>query len=239
MVLQKLKARCSIDECRKQRRGCIKILPAEHSGFDSKERENALKDSFYKHYPDLVRRMTVVLGNRHDAEDIAQETFLKLFRSEQKIYNIRSWLKRVGLNLALNLIRGEKNRKGREECYITPAVNESSEQIVMQKLELDLVKRALLELSERDRRCLVLRMSGFSYGEIGKIMDIQVKSVGTVVSRAQKRFKDRYDFLQGGDQNCLVIKGDIPAQGKNVPELTRASCRNTLTASYPQMMPRK
>lgn len=223
----------------KRRGGCIEILPAEHSGLDPGEREEALKELFYKHYPELVRRMTAVLGNRHDAEDIAQETFLKLYRSEQKIYNIGSWLKKVGFNLALNLIRGEKSRKGREEHCTPPADNESSEQIVMQKLEIDLVRRALMELPERYRRCLVLKMSGFSYAEIGKIMDIQVKSVGTVVSRAQKRFKESYEYLLRGDRSCLDIKGDLPAPGKNVPGLMKEGCRHTLTASYPQMMPRE
>lgn len=237
--MQKFNAWCFIDECRKKRGGCIKILSSEHSGLEQGEREDALQESFFKHYPDLVRRMTVILGNRHDAEDIAQEAFLKLYRSEQTIYNIGAWLKKVGFNLAMNLIRGEKNRKVREEFYTSQEVGESSEQIVMKKLEIDLVKRVLRELAERDRRCLVLRMSGFSYAEIGRIMDIPVKSVGTLVSRANKRFKDRYDFLQGGGQNCLVMERDMPAQRKNVPGLMEASCRHTLTASYPQMMPRK
>jgi RNA polymerase sigma factor (sigma-70 family) len=204
----------------------LKIWPEEHSG-PGTEANDQFKELFCMHYPELVRRLTFILGNRDDAEDIAQETFIKLSRSEGRINLVGPWLRKVGQRLAINLIRGEQNRKKREENYPAPQSEDSSENEVFRQLEAETVRQVLLGMSAKDRQCLVLKMSGFSYAEIAKIMDIREKSVGTVVSRAQQRFKDKYQFTQGRGLNCGVKKGDTPGQGKSAPELMKASCSHT------------
>lgn len=221
-----------------QKKGVLKIWPEEHSGPGAEANEQ-FKDLYYRHYPDLVRCLTVILGNRDDAEDIAQETFIKLSRAGSKINYVGPWLRKVGQRLAINLIRGEQSRKKREENYPSPQIEDSSEYVVFRQMEAETVRQVLLGMSAKDRQCLVLKMSGFSYAEIATIMDVREKSVGTMVSRAQQRFKDKYQFTQGRGLNCGIKNGDTPSQGRSAPELMKAACSHTLTASYPQLMPRK
>lgn len=141
--------------------------------------------------------------------------------------------------MALNLIRGNENRKKREQGSMPFPLDESSELVAMRKIEVDLVRQALNDLSHRDRHCLVLKMSGFSYAEIAGIMGVREKSVGTIVSRAQQRFKNKYQLLHGRDPNCGIKNGGNQEQGRSVPELMKAAYSHTLTASCPQVAPRK
>lgn len=219
-------------------KGVLKIWPEEHSGPGAEAKEK-FKELFDRHYPDLVRRLTVILGNRDDAEDVAQETFIKLSRADSKIKFVGPWLRKVGQRLAINFIRGEQNRKKREEKYPSAQTVDSSEHVVFRQMEAETVRRVLLGMSAKDRQCLVLKMSGFSYAEIATIMAVREKSVGTMVSRAQQRFKDKYEFTQGRGLNCGIMKGDTHGQGRSAPELMKAACSHTLTASYPQLTPGK
>jgi RNA polymerase sigma-70 factor (ECF subfamily) len=54
------------------------------------------------------------------------------------------------------------------------------------------VRRALAEVPERQRECLLLRHSGFSYAEIAATLDIAVGSVGVLLARAEHAFRASY-----------------------------------------------
>ncbi len=62
------------------------------------------------HYANLVRRLVLVLGNEHDAEDVAQEAYLKAFQAWGRFdgRDVRAWLYTIGLRLAFNQLRGRK-----------------------------------------------------------------------------------------------------------------------------------
>lgn len=140
------------------------------------------------------------LGDRDEAEDVAQEVFLKLhgrhFRPREQ--QLAGWLYRVGLNLCRNRERGSSRRQRREETATTEA------RLLGQGLEPDpageavraeeraLVRRALAELPERSRHILLLRQSGLSYAEVAAVMGIAPGSVGTLLARAEERFRERY-----------------------------------------------
>ncbi|ACV62658.1 RNA polymerase, sigma-24 subunit, ECF subfamily [Desulfofarcimen acetoxidans DSM 771] len=165
---------------------------------------NKFKAMFDDHYPTVCRQLTYLLGNRFAAEDVAQETFLKLYRTPPRDKgNLAGWLFRVSRNLAFDYLRSEKSRGRREERNkiwsegCTEAL--SCEEAVMRKEAITLVHQALQNLSERDRACLLLRFSGAGYEEIAEITGIKYSSVGTVLARARARFKQEYCCLKGSD----------------------------------------
>jgi len=125
---------------------------------------------------------------------LAQETFLKLYNSPpSEFQNIGGWLSRVATNLAYNYLRSEKNRRRREEKnnLLVQTVH-SSEETALRNEEVRSVQRALESLPKRDRLCLLMKHSGFSYEEIASSTGLKKSSVGTIIARAQARFKKVY-----------------------------------------------
>src|SRR4029078_5868226 len=62
------------------------------------------------HYAPLIRRLVLVLGDPHDAEDVAQDTYLSALRSWERFdgTDVRAWLYTIGLRLAFNHRRGRR-----------------------------------------------------------------------------------------------------------------------------------
>ena len=59
------------------------------------------------------------------------------------------------------------------------------------------VRRALIDVPERQRECLLLRHSGYSYAEIAATLGIAVGSVGVLLARAENAFRLNYRRLEG------------------------------------------
>ena len=67
---------------------------------------------------------------------------------------------------------------------------------VVVRSEADALVRAVLaQLPRQQQAVLVLRQAGFSYGEIANTMGFSPKSVGTLLTRAEKAFRERYQVL--------------------------------------------
>ncbi|MFZ5647675.1 MAG: RNA polymerase sigma factor SigX [Bacillota bacterium] len=160
-----------------------------------------IQENFYRFYPALCRQVTFILGDKGLAEDIAQEAFIKLCQSPPKdMRAVGGWLFQVAKNLALNLVRSEKSRLRRESRVYSECCPEvSSEEIVIRKEEAEMVHRVLNSLCERDRTCLIMKFSGFSYDEIARATGVKKSSVGTVIARAQARFRDKILEIKGSD----------------------------------------
>ncbi len=73
------------------------------------------KNIFEGYYPKICRLLTCVLGNQDTAEEVAQETFAKLYQTPPKeLGNLGGWLARVATNLAYNRQRSDNSRWKRE-----------------------------------------------------------------------------------------------------------------------------
>jgi RNA polymerase sigma factor (sigma-70 family) len=163
-------------------------------------------DSLFAHfYPELFGLVYRVLSDRMETEDTLQEAFLKL--SEDPDLQARpdsevgAWLRRVGLNLAFNRLRSARRSRERlerigrlERRDEEPVDSElaSPSGIVVRQEERAAVRRALLEVPERQRECLLLRHSGYSYLEIAATLGIAVGSVGVLLARAERAFSITY-----------------------------------------------
>jgi RNA polymerase sigma-70 factor (ECF subfamily) len=133
-----------------------------------------------------------LLGQRDDAEDVAQEAFTQAFRNiasyrgEAQFY---TWLYRITVNLCL----GRKRRTRKNETFDEEqdAAHRSGPAQVETRLA---VEQALRELSEPLRVALVLReMQGLSYEEIAEILYVPIGTVRSRLSEARRKFREVWE----------------------------------------------
>ncbi len=144
-----------------------------------------------------IRRYLSFLGvNQESAQDVIQECFLKLHEhllADGDQSNLRAWLYRVAHNLARNaqasfhVSRTDSvDAGGAEPC----ANAESPEQRFLAQERFARVRRAMEELTNAQRECLVLRAEGLKYREIAEVLSISVSTVGENVQRGIERLKE-------------------------------------------------
>lgn len=163
------------------------------------------QETYNRYYPVVCRQLTYILGSRAVAEEITQEAFVKLYCTPPQQYqNIGAWLSRVATNLAYNYLRSEKSRLRREEKINAHGLTMvSSEETALQNEEARIVRLTLQSLSKRDRLCLLMKHSGFSYDEIAEAIQVKKSSVGTIIARAQAKFKKLYLERKGCELDVL------------------------------------
>src|SRR4029450_736464 len=164
----------------------------------SRERFVAL---FRERYRDLYGLGYRLLGDHGEAEDVVQGPFLKLDGHpvlERPDEEVAAWLRRVCLNTAYNRLRGQRraterlDRAGRAEradeadARATPLLD------VLRAEQQQAVRRALASLPERQRACLLLRHAGYSSAEIAATLDLAGGSVGVLLARGERAFRDAY-----------------------------------------------
>ena len=158
----------------------------------------ALVTAYEKNVYNLALRMT---GNAQDAEDVAQEAFLKAynsldsFRGESKF---SVWLYRIVSNLCLDFLRRQKRRpasslsveddEGEETQLDIPDVSQSPEELLERRLTREAVRQGLAQLPAEQRQILLLReIQGLSYEEIGQALSLEPGTVKSRIFRARKR----------------------------------------------------
>lgn len=147
--------------------------------------------------PELYRYLRRLTSSRTQAEDLLQETFLKLYsqlEAGREIQHVRAWLFRVATNLAKNHHLSQIRSALREERYGAPAP------VIDFRLRVEnqqIIGRALAKLSPRMRQVLLLFAEGFSYREIAEITGIEAPYVGVLLQRARAAFKQFYEEQYG------------------------------------------
>jgi RNA polymerase sigma factor (sigma-70 family) len=145
-----------------------------------------LEEVFRAAYPRVVGVAARVLGSRDEAEDVAQEVFLKFARSSVPAGAATGWLSVAAAHTALNHLRSGRRRTSREEAVGNgdAAAPDVADTIVTLD-DRRRVRAALGRLPRRQAVALVLRHSGLSYAEVAAALDLSTGSVGTVVRRAE------------------------------------------------------
>jgi RNA polymerase sigma-70 factor (ECF subfamily) len=149
-------------------------------------------------YPRLVRYLWARVGDLDQAEDLAQEAFVRLLSHRPR--EPKAWLFAVAENLARDEARLARGRVRHLQLLHAERETEADpgpEIGLAGRDDAEDVRRALDLLPERDRRLLLLHHAGFRYREIAREVEVAVGSVGSLLTRAQRRFLHAYQGLDG------------------------------------------
>lgn len=141
-----------------------------------------------------IFRHLVWLHLRADqAEDVVQETFLRLYqhlsRSSFERHNLRGWVWRVAHNLGVNLAMATSRKEGGTELDLgevsewlaDPGPN--PEQALEQMQRTERVAAGFESLNERDRQCVHLRAQGLGYRQIASVLGMGRSTVADTLDR--------------------------------------------------------
>lgn len=156
------------------------------------------EEAFALHHRTVFRAARSVVQDAGIAEDVTQETFLRLYKHQDSITDsemLRPWLIRVAINLAKNTIRGQFRANTRDENYVKDIGDRSVSSVEIDYEEyagVNEIYRALNKIKEPLRSCLILKQQGLSYKEIAGSLELNESSIGTFVARARQEFTRFY-----------------------------------------------
>ncbi|NRB36675.1 MAG: RNA polymerase sigma factor [Rhodobacteraceae bacterium] len=135
-----------------------------------------------------------VLGHRADAEEVAQEAMLRLWRAaadwQPGAAQPSTWLYRVVVNLCIDRQRQRRGLGGMLDLDAVPEPEDSAPgaaEQMMQADRSDALQTALMTLPDRQRQAVVLRhIEGLSNPEIAGIMEIGVEAVESLTARGKR-----------------------------------------------------
>lgn len=141
----------------------------------------------------VARRL---LGNDSDAEDVAQEALLRLWRQAEKWEGgralISTWLYRVTVNLCIDRVRAARE-VATDEVPETPVPGDQHAALEQEDLR-GYMDRALAELPERQRLALVLfHYEELSMADVAGMMEISVEAVESLLARGRRTLKARLE----------------------------------------------
>jgi RNA polymerase sigma-70 factor, ECF subfamily len=154
--------------------------------------ESAFTEVVRRHEDRIFALALKMTGNRTDALDATQETFILAFRRADKFRGeaaFGTWLYRIGINASKDLLRKRKRLPDLEGdefgWHEGEPVGTTVEEFVVNRLDL---KRALAELNQDYRDAVCLHdMGGIPYEEIASLTGVSVGTVKSRISRGRKR----------------------------------------------------
>jgi len=161
--------------------------------------------TFLEHWPSVYRTLRRLVGDHAEAEDLAIETFWRLYQRppsnprDRKV-NLGGWLYRVATNLGLNALRARKRRQQHEMQAGKWAIEMSTRdpaQTMADEEEQARVREVLADMDERQAQMLILRHSGNSYADLAAALGVAPASIGTLLARAERAFEKRYRQKEG------------------------------------------
>ncbi len=159
--------------------------------------DHRLIKELYETYRDMMLKIALgILHNRADAEDVVQDTFLRIMKQPEALSKIPQkeksfYLASVIENASINILK-KRNRHPSDDIddFFETASNYSVEKITDEKLLLDEVKSALNALSFRDYAIIYLYyFEQMTPAEIAKALDISEKNIYKYIDRAKKRLR--------------------------------------------------
>jgi RNA polymerase sigma-70 factor, ECF subfamily len=152
---------------------------------------------FGTHFRRIYRVLDRISGEPELAADLAQDAFVRLYRRGSLPEAPEAWL----ISVAMNLFRNVRTTRSRRRRLLTVARAEAAhaDHAPSPDAAADAadvrrrVRAAIDRLPERERRLLMLRAEGYSYRDIAAGLGLHEGSVGTLLARAQRAFRERYE----------------------------------------------
>ena len=148
--------------------------------------------ALYEHTKTAVYGFSLsILKNTHEAEDVLQEVYIKIYESAsvyQSKGNPLAWILTITKNLSLMKLRKNKNHKDVDELKEILADNTNTD-VAENKM---LLSSVFGNISDEERNILMLHtVSGFKHREIAKMLEIPLSTVLSKYSRAIKKIRER------------------------------------------------
>ena len=142
-----------------------------------------------------------ITQNREDAEDIVQETLIRLWNELKvsEIENIKSYAMTVCRNLSLdhNALKERQTLSYDETLHDQLDTSSQPDRLVESKEKYNLVTNLISQLPEKQRTALHMRdVEGRSYKEIAQVMEISESDVKVNIFRARQRLKEKLSGLR-------------------------------------------
>lgn len=169
-----------------------------------------------RHQQPLVNFIARFINDRNSAEDLAQETFIRIFKAAHRYKpggaHFKTWMYHIAKNLCKNELRNRERRdKYRVDNVIdsrsgsngdseeidlianTPANQAFQPEVALERKELrNAIQKAIAELPEQYRLPLVLRdLQGLSYEEISEVLELRSGTTKSRINRARLMLKDK------------------------------------------------
>lgn len=165
----------------------------------------------------VVGIMEHLVRRREQAEDLAQEVFLRVYRARKNYQpnaKFSTWLFTIANNVASNAKRSLARRR---EVNVTPEKKNEGESPGLDQMALEasglmptrqldraeraqMVRQAIDSLNDRQRMALLLsKFEGMSYAEIGETMDLTIQATKSLLSRARENLREILEpYMQEG-----------------------------------------
>jgi RNA polymerase sigma-70 factor (ECF subfamily) len=157
---------------------------------------DAFVSAFNEWRAELVSTLYFYLGNYEDALDATQDAFLKCWRKQDDILevrNMKAWIFRVGLNAAKDLQRNAWRRRSRplnDTITVPQSKGVSPEQALEEREAQERLRRALLDLRPEEKEVFLLRQNAdLTYEEIAAQRKSPVGTVKTQMRSALQKLK--------------------------------------------------
>ena len=179
---------------------------------------DAFEELMLRYQARLVTVLGHLVGSRDQAEDLAQEVFLRVYRARKRYVpgaKFSTWLFTIANNVAANALR---SRSRRHEVNLSPAegspsgaqtleaiVQASSGQMPTRQLDRtemrSIVRLAVEALTDRQRMAVLLnKFEGMSYADIAETMDLSPQAIKSLLSRARGNLREVLEpYLDRGD----------------------------------------
>jgi RNA polymerase sigma-70 factor (ECF subfamily) len=193
-----------------------------------------------RHQGKIQRFMMGWVNNVQQAEDLAQEVFLRVYKA-RKAYmpsaKFTTWLYRIANNIASNHIRDNANRR---EYQLSKSENTTTSGLIIENIAIapsgfqparrmehfersNIILQALQALGERQRTALMLsKFEGMSYQEIAETMGLSVQAIKSLLSRARVSLKNLLDpYVADG-----LLPGSVESKDDQVSDDPRSVNRS-------------
>jgi RNA polymerase sigma-70 factor (ECF subfamily) len=181
----------------------LRVREGDDSGF------NLLIQKYHK---PIVHFMFRMVHNQAVAEELAQEVFLRVYRSRQTYRaeaRFSTWLYRIATNLGVNHARDTKHERAAQNVYLdqpdpetgtTPDVADARatvEQEMVRDERMRAIRQHVMALPERQRTAVLMhKYQGLDYKQIGEVLKLSESATKSLLFRAYQTLRERLkDFV--------------------------------------------
>lgn len=159
--------------------------------------EWALKEVMKMYKRPIFNYLFLMLGNREQAEEITQDTFVKVYfkAGSLRTENLKAWIYKIATNLALSEFRRRKIKN----LFSLSDVSESNYSYDQNLGENIIIEEALSLLPEKYRIPLIMKeVDNFSFEEMSDILKKPVGTLKSLVFRGKEKVRSKFEVQFGG-----------------------------------------